>query len=82
MGGGPSLVEAVTKNIESVAKLRVSTLVGMLVPPLKVPVTWLARLVPGSGDYANRKRTEYIMVESQKIIELRRKVRGRSVGGK
>ncbi|GAQ88956.1 cytochrome p450 [Klebsormidium nitens] len=74
---GLTLTKAVSENLNNIAKLRISTLLAILFPPLRKPAQWMMLRIPGSADYVHRQRTAYILRESQKIIEARRKVRER-----
>ncbi|GAQ88955.1 Cytochrome P450 [Klebsormidium nitens] len=70
---GLNLTKAVSGNLASMAELRFSTLLAILCPPLRKPAQWLMSLIPGTGDNVGKKRNVYMMRESKKIIQARRK---------
>lgn len=72
---GLNLTKAVSGNLSGLSKLRFSFVVAILCPPLKNPVMWLTSKIPGSLDHEAKERNDFIMRESQKIINARRKVK-------
>lgn len=76
---GSSLVRNVSQIIEDADTVSAFAIFAVLVPSfLRGPVMWLARTIPGTVDYVREKSMRIVLAESQKIIEQRRKVRGRS----